>query len=144
MNRRKALKTMVAGGLGLVAGAEVVKGEEVPALIDGDIMEDPCLQGDERYYSYKKTLTLSDGDWLLYSRKKWRQPLILDRNTFLPYKPLEPIVVEENIGMHLNKFNNDCAALSWLFTRFADVVMPNQRVLCRNVEDPSEEKYITT
>lgn len=126
MNRREALK-VVAGlipGIGIAA----LVGENVKSTnefaVKGYFLTKTCVGSDgkiRRFYSKPKELPIQD-------------IVLLDEGTFKPYRPFTSIMGESRIVLVDDKY------IGWQ----SDVATPNQHVLCYNLEDPKETKWIVT
>jgi hypothetical protein len=64
--------------------------EEITKIVGGSTSDD---------FYYIQDFVKDDKTWKIYGRKLMENAIVLDAETFIPYKSLSPIEVEERIGI---------------------------------------------
>jgi hypothetical protein len=134
MNRREALRTMVAAGITVPFGIPILaeKSKAEYSLITKAEYSLDDFQG----YTFARRVELIDGSmWNIYVKQELATPIIMHQETFKPYRPLKPIFMEKQIAVR-----DDYRRIKVLPT----VITKNQHVLCYNIEDVSERQLIVT
>lgn len=141
MNRRDALKKLAAAA-GLIAVPAVATqpvwgkmGEWVS--YEQDSLPPWVARSDSPENLRMKTRIISqDGVWDIYEgEKELGFSILLDQETLVPFKPTNLIYVKRRKAVRVK---------DGVVKELPPIIVENQRVLCYNMENPKEQKIITT
>ncbi len=99
------------------------------------------IKRDNGWYKFDEEVELSGNQYKVFARTVMETPLLLDTETFVPYRPLEAIAVKKRIGICV--IANGDHTFEQYIKDFPTVVLPTT-VECYNIEDASQRKMIDT
>lgn len=100
MNRREVLKAAVVGAVALTGTPAKSETHPISAASNNEPVRVCSPEASGGKYQYKETIDHpTHGKLLVYSCEIYDYPTVLDRDSFMPYRAITPIKIEDRIGL---------------------------------------------